>query len=180
MNAVPNLGPTIGRTHSMRPIDTFADAARSSLFNQIGRSIGDDAANKLIADFGGRRLYIPMAPTPGDRVTSSIGLVAALAMARVFGGDRLFIPVTSDHARRRARILAMRADHVSIARIASQLRCTERHVYKVLALERGPRQAAGEGSAPHVSGIGNPRPRRIASPPALAAEHFKRGIITGR
>ena len=177
MNALPNLRsvptrahpsshpslPTIdlfassSRAHPSIPtIDPFADPARSSIYVMLGRSIGDDAAEKLIAEFGGRRLYIPMAPGPNDRVTRSIGLVAALAMARSFGGDRLMIPLTSDTERRRARIIAMRADRLSIPRIARQLHCTERYVYKVLALER---------SAPT---------------PAPVAEHFKRGIINRR
>ena len=145
------------RAHRPIPtIDPFADPVRSSIYVMLGRSIGDDAAEKLIAEFGGRRLYIPLAPGPNDRVTRSIGLVAALAMARSFGGDRLMIPLTSDAARRRARIIAMRADRLSIPRIARRLHCTERYVYKVLALER---------SAPT---------------PAPVAEHFKRGIINRR
>ncbi len=180
MNALPNLRPAINRAHPLPPIDPFADAAHSSLYDQIGRSIGDDAADKLIADFGGRRLYIPIAPAPGDRVTTSIGPVAALAMARAFGGDRLLIPVTSDHARRRARILAMRAEHLSIPSIARQLRCTERYVYKVLALERGPRRPPRDAAPSEAPRIGNPRHPSIASTPAPAAERFKRGIITGR
>jgi hypothetical protein len=158
MNALPNLRSVPSRANPSIPIpiDPFADPAPPSLYNQIVRSIGAHAAEKLIADFGGRRLYILMAPGPDDQVTKSIGLIAALAMARVFGGDRLMIPATNDHARRRARIIAMRADHVSIPRIARQLRCTERYVYKVLALER------------------------ITSTPAPVAEHFKRGIISRR
>ena len=116
----------------------FADVARPSLYDQIAHSIGGGAADKLIADFGGRRLYIPVAPGPGDLITRSIGLLAALAMAHTFGSDRILVPVSSDHARRRVRIVAMRADHVSISRIAQQLRCTERYVYKVLASIREP------------------------------------------
>jgi hypothetical protein len=153
-----NLRLAPSRDHQVMPLelDPFADPAPSSLYIQIGRSIGDDAADKLIADFGGRRLYIPRAPGPGDRVTSSIGLIAALAMAQVFGGDRLLIPRRIDNARRRARIVSMRANNVSISRIALQLRCTERYVYKVLALKRS------------------------VATPAPVAEHFKRGSITGR
>ncbi len=158
MNALPNLRLAPRRAHSVLQLDLdpFADPAPSSLFDQIGRSIGDDLADKLIADFGGRRLYVPIAPAPGDRITSSIGLSAAIAMARTFGGDRLMIPHSSYHARRRAQIIAMRANNASISRIAHQVRCTERYVYKVLALER---------SAP---------------PPAPVAEHFKRGSINRR
>ena len=143
MNTVPSRMPALNRAPSP-PLrfNPFAPAVRTSLYDQIGHSIGDDAADKLIADFGGRRLYIPVAPAPGDLVTRSIGLPAALAIARVFGGDRLLIPVTSNHARRRVRILAMRADHVSISRIAHELRCTERYVYKVLALNRAPETPA--------------------------------------
>ncbi len=119
------------------------------------RAIGDHAADKLIADFGGRRLYILIAPGPDDQVSKSIGLIAALAMARSFGGDRLMIPLGTDQERRRSRIIEMRANHLSIPRIARQLRCTERYVYKVLALER-------------------------SATPAPVTEHFKRGIISRR
>ncbi len=139
MNAVLSRMPALDRAPSSAPrFSPFAPAVRTTLYDQIVHSIGADAADKLIADFGGRRLYIPIAPAPGDLIARSIGLLAALAMARMFGSDRLLIPVTSDHARRRVRIIAMRADNVSISRIAQRLRCTERYVYKVLALNRAP------------------------------------------
>jgi Mor family transcriptional regulator len=124
--------------------DPWDDVERTSLYDQIAHSIGCDAADKLIADFGGRRLYIPVAPAPGDLLSRSIGLLPALALARTFGGDRLMIPVTSTHARRRARIVSMRANNVSIARIAHELRCTERYVYKVLSVKRVPAPPAAE------------------------------------
>jgi hypothetical protein len=145
MNAAPSRMPTLSRAPSPLPrFNPFADVERLSLYDQISNSIGGDAADKLIADFGGRRLYIPIAPGPGDLLTRSIGLLPALAMARMFGSDRLLIPVTSDHLRRRARILAMRAEHLSITRIARELRCTERYVYKVLAVNRVPEPSAAE------------------------------------
>ena len=82
----------------------------------------------------------------------------------MFGSDRLLIPVTSNHNRRRVRIVAMRADNVSISRIARELRCSERYVYKVLALQRDPEPAAAE------------------FPPTSApiAERLKRGLIKHR
>jgi hypothetical protein len=145
MNAVADRVPALACTPLVPPrFNPFAVAARTTVYDQIAHSIGGDAADKLIADFGGRRLYIPLAPGPGDLITRSIGLISALAMARVFGSDRLLIPVTSTHLRRRARIVAMRADHVSISRIALKLRCTERYVYKVLALCRAPEPSAVE------------------------------------
>ncbi len=125
------------------PLDDSASSSRTSLFAEVGRSIGEEAADKLVADFGGRRIYIPITPAAGDLVTSSIGLVAATAIARVFGGDRLLIPSTNHQTRRRAQILAMRAERMSISRIAHELRCTERYVYKVLAAERNSIGASG-------------------------------------
>lgn len=166
MNALGARLPALAhsRTSPALRFDPFAaGTARISLYDQIGRSIGGDCADKLIADFGGRRLYIPRTPEPGYQITRSIGLVAALAMAHAFGGDRLLIPVTSDHARRRVRIVAMRARNLSISRIAHELRCTERYVYKVLALARGL-------SSPAAS----------TSTPAPTAERSKRGIINRR
>ncbi len=125
------------------PLGDSDGSSRTSLFAEVGRSIGEEAADKLVADFGGRRLYIPITPAAGDLVTRSIGLVAATAIARVYGGDRLLIPSTNRQTRRRARILAMRSARMSISRIAHELRCTERYVYKVLAAERNSVGAPG-------------------------------------
>lgn len=117
----------------------FAESAAdpgSSVYAQVARVIGSPAADKLIARFGGRRLYIPMVPEPGNLLPRSIGMRAATAMARAFGRERILIPATCDQARRRARIFAMRANQISVSRIARELGCTERYVYKVLALKR--------------------------------------------
>jgi Mor family transcriptional regulator len=147
----------------------------ATLYDQIGHSIGGDAADKLIADFGGRRLYIPIAPSPKGSITRSIGLLAALAMARVFGGDRLFIPSTSAHLRRRARILAMRADGVSISRIARALRCTERYVYKVLASTHASENSSSRACSPSLAG--RRRGAGSSTTSAPIAERLKRGHI---
>ena len=178
MNAISSRMPGLDRAPSPAPrISSFADIAHTTLYDQIGHSIGGDAADKLIADLGGRRLYIPIAPTSGSTITRSIGLLAALAMARAFGGDRLLIPVTSDHLRRRARILAMRAEHVSISRIAQELRCTERYVYKVLALNRAPESPSRDFS-PSLERRGRGLGSSTTSAPI--AERLKRGHINHR
>jgi hypothetical protein len=180
MSAMPNMSPNLSmpmtnRARQLAHIDPYADDVPESLYDQIEREIGD-LAGKLVADFGGQRLYIPIAPAPGDRVTSSIGLDAALAMARTFGGDRLVVPVTNDHARRRTRILAMRKNKVSIRRIAHQLRCSERYIYKVLADELHPRKPARASTAsPQPPRVGRPRNPSIvltlAPPPRQYPRH---------
>jgi hypothetical protein len=166
MNPSPSRMSALAATVSPEPaFDPFADTERTTLYDHIGHSIGCDAADKLVADFGGRRLYIPAAPGPSDLISRSIGLLAALEMARVFGGDRLLIPVTSTQARRRVRILAMRAENVSISRIAHELRCTERYVYKVLALRRA---------------LGAPAGKIVTPTSAPIAERLKRGPTNQR
>jgi hypothetical protein len=178
MNAISSRMPALDRAPSPAPrLNSYADSVHTTLYDQIGHSIGGDAADKLIADLGGRRLYIPIAPTSGSTITRSIGLLAALAMARAFGGDRLLIPVTSDHLRRRARILAMRAEHVSISRIAQELRCTERYVYKVLALNRAPESPSRDFS-PSLERRGRGLGSSTTSAPI--AERLKRGHINQR
>jgi hypothetical protein len=158
MNVASNRMPALGRTISPAPRFNPFVVMRHTLYDQIGDSIGADAADRLIADFGGRRLYIPIAPERGDLITRSIGLLAALTMARVFGGDRILIPATCSHARRRARIVMLRAEHVSISHIARELRCTERYVYKVLALCRAPKPS--ETSAPIAERLKRGHPNR--------------------
>jgi Mor family transcriptional regulator len=173
MSALLNLSPAPNPTS----LDPFADDTPSSLYDLIEHEIGD-LVGKLIADFGGQRLYIPIAPAPGDRVTSSIGLDAALAMARAFGGDRLVVPVTNDHARRRTRILAMRKNHVSVRRIAHQLRCSERYVYKVLAAEIRPRRhSRPDAPSQPPPRVGRPRNPSIVLTLAPPPERFRRGYI---
>ena len=184
MNAVSSRMPALDRAPSPAPrFNSFADTTHQRLYDQIGHSIGGDAADKLIADLGGRRLYIPIAPTSGSTITRSIGLLAALAMARAFGGDRLLIPVTSDHTRRRVRIVAMRAEHVSISRIAQELRCTERYVYKVLASIRTP-EIASRDCSPSLEGrgrgLGSAGPSNAPATSAPIAERLKRGHINQR
>lgn len=143
MNGAGPQFSALGRFAMRRREDSAGHSGRASLYEQIEQAAGYDAADKLIADFGGRRVYIPRTPVLGDLLTRSIGLEAALAMAREFGGDRLLIPTISDRDRRRVRIVAMRADGISISRIAHELRCTERYVYKVLADFQRMKQGAG-------------------------------------
>jgi hypothetical protein len=104
----------------------------STLAN-IAEAIGGDAAEKLVQDFAGRRLYIPQTPGPDDAISRSIGLPAARKLAQIYGGDRMDVP---NPAQRRNSIVALRATGLSVEAIARQLHCTTRRVYQVLAEAR--------------------------------------------
>lgn len=113
-----------------------------SILEELARTIGGEAAQKLIADFAGTRLYIPHLPGPEDPIVRSIGLAAALKLAHIYGGDRIDVP---NPALLQARILAMRAKGYNIEAIARELHCTERRVYQVLAAARRSNQAGNHG-----------------------------------
>jgi len=101
--------------------------------------IGEEAAAKLIASFGGTRLYVPHSPCPDDALARVVGTEAALKLARMFGGERVELPKPPP---RRSQILALRAAGRSVEEIARALSCTRRRVLQVLAQAR--REICGE------------------------------------
>jgi Mor family transcriptional regulator len=116
------------------------DADSASVLDAITRLLGPAAVAALVEQFGGRRIYIPFAAARGDLLNRAIRLGQARKLAKVFGGDRIYVPADLGHARRRTRIAIMRERGLSVTAIARTLRCTERYVYKVLALTK-PRSA---------------------------------------
>jgi hypothetical protein len=54
--------------------------------------IGEEAAAKLIARFGGTRLYVPHSPCPDDALALAVGTGAAMKLAEMFGGERVELP----------------------------------------------------------------------------------------
>ncbi|MGH7935374.1 MAG: helix-turn-helix domain-containing protein [Candidatus Binataceae bacterium] len=100
--------------------------------------IGEEAATRLIAAFGGTRLYVPHSPQDGDALTATIGLNAALKLACVYGGDRVDVPNPTP---RRTRIIALRSTGLTVDAIARALGCTRRRVFQVLAEARDSKTA---------------------------------------
>jgi Homeodomain-like domain len=115
-----------------------ADAAHRSLLSEIAALVGIEAAQRLVDNFAGRRVYVARAPAPGDHLARAVGMSAALRLAAVFGGERIPIPADPDRAQRRERILMLRRRRLSVSTIARALHVTERYVYKVLADAREP------------------------------------------
>ncbi len=105
---------------------------RAPAIENIAKVIGAGAAARLIASFGGSRVYIGQRPGPEDPVARAIGHAPALKLGAIFGGDRVWMPRDAGHETRR-RVARLRREGWSVARIARELRLCERHVYKVLA-----------------------------------------------
>lgn len=110
------------------------DEVELAPFDMIVELIGVEKAAALSLALGGRRIYVPRNPGPHHPLAAAIGEEAAQAVAAEFPSHRLDIPLT---AGKRKMIVSLRNDQrLSIARIAQELRCTERHVYQVLADEK--------------------------------------------
>jgi hypothetical protein len=106
---------------------------RGSLLKDLVSLIGNQGAARLIAAFGGMRVYVPHSPEPDDTLSENIGHETAVMLSQVYGGDRIDIPNPTP---RRSRIIELRATGVSIDVIARSLRGTRRRVFQVLAEAR--------------------------------------------
>jgi Mor family transcriptional regulator len=101
--------------------------------------VGVEAAHKLAQDFGGTRVYVPVAPHDAHPLARSIGTAAAAKIGASFGGEELEIPLIKSRAQRRRdreRIICLHRAGKAIASIAREVRCSERHVYNVLSERR--------------------------------------------
>ena len=104
-----------------------------SMLGIIVEIIGEEAAAKLIASFGGTRLYVPHSPCANDALARAVGAGAAMKLAEMFGGERVELPKPPP---RRTQILALRAAGRSVEEIARAMSCTRRRVFQVLAEAR--------------------------------------------
>jgi DNA-binding NarL/FixJ family response regulator len=95
------------------------------MFGVIVEIIGEEAAAKLLASFGGTRLYVPHSPGADDALAHAVGTRAAMKLAQMFGGERVELPKPPP---RRTQILALRAAGRSVEEIAPSLNCTRRRV----------------------------------------------------
>lgn len=102
----------------------------SDTLQRITETVGEDAALRLAMEYGGLQLYVPLHPPADSPLIQLIGEPAARALAKRWGGCMLIMPL---NAGRRARIIELRRAGTAVHAIASQLGCTERHVYAVIA-----------------------------------------------
>lgn len=112
------------------------------LMERLSAEIGEEAALRLSAAYGGRQLYIAHTARADSELVRLVGEIAAAKLARRFGGVFLTLPMGPG---RKMRIRQLRTEGYAVAEIAEALGCTERYAYRVLAQERaegGPEQEA--------------------------------------
>lgn len=105
----------------------------STTLQAIARVIGEPAAIRLSAYFGGRQLYVPHRPRPDSELVQVLGEDLAELLAKRYGGLYHDVPLGCG---RRARLIQMRREGHTISAIAQEVGCTTRYVYQVLASYR--------------------------------------------
>ncbi len=101
-----------------------------STFDRLVDAIGRAAAEKLVEEFGGRRIYVPVTAAPESPIAMAIGIAAARTLSRIFGSERLDVPARMGALRE--RILRLRDNGNDVDTIARALRCTRQRVYQIL------------------------------------------------
>jgi hypothetical protein len=118
--------------------DTVPYLSRARLI----KLLGFDAASRLVAKFGGRRFSVPPPDDAArfEMVAGEIGdRAAADRFCTEYGGLRVTLPLHL--VRVKARIRELAGTGLSPLQIASELRCSERYVYAVLAEKLRPSPA---------------------------------------
>jgi Homeodomain-like domain len=132
---------------------------QAPLVDNIARVIGAGLTTRLIAAYGGHRLYIPQNPAPGDPIAATVGHPAAIRLGAVFGGERVWLPNGAGR-KKRMRIADLRRRGATVPHIAREIGCSERYVYKVLRQLREDRESQGAPSAASAAREHPPRPQR--------------------
>lgn len=89
----------------------------------------NDAGDKLSYDFGGRRMYIPHKVGVHHPLAVSIGLDNAKKICDAWGGLDFDVPLCAGKIKLAVELKEEK--NLSNSKIASQLKCTERHVYRI-------------------------------------------------
>ncbi len=94
--------------------------------------VGCDSARKIIAEFGGTRIWVPVRSAPDAKLTRILGEAAASALCAYFGGDYLQIPNTVSRDDVYRRIAELHRQGCKINDIALAVGRSRRTVFRLL------------------------------------------------
>lgn len=105
---------------------------KKSVLSTLIQVVGYESAEKMIAEFGGARIWVPVRTTPDAKLTRILGNGAASALCARFGGDYLQIPstITGDNIYR--RIAELHRQGCKINDIARAVGRSRRTVFRLL------------------------------------------------
>jgi hypothetical protein len=82
------------RSSSVRAASPQDQHPKKTLLRTLVDMLGRSCVEKLIAQFGGTRIWVPVRSTPEAKLTQVLGQEAASALCSRFGGDYLQVPNT--------------------------------------------------------------------------------------
>ena len=124
--------PLALRTSDSRVLHEQPAIARSSLLQALVEVIGCESVDKMIAEFGGARIWVPVRSTPEARLTQVLGEQCASALCTRFGGDYLQVPNTTSNDDIYHRIAEMHRQGCKINDIALAVGRSRRTVFRLL------------------------------------------------
>jgi hypothetical protein len=117
--------------HAKRLCDA-AMTERKSLLRTLVELMGGESAQKMVAELGGARVWVPVRSTPDSRLTRIVGEPAASALCSRFGGDYLQVPNTMTPDNVHQRIAELHRQGLKINDIALTVGCSRRTVFRLL------------------------------------------------
>ncbi len=120
------------RTQDARRLCGKALTAKKSLLETLIQLIGYESARKIIAEFGGARIWVPVRSTPEAKLTRILGDTAASVLCARFGGDYLQIPNTISGNDIYRRIAELHRQGCKINDIALAVGRSRRTVFRLL------------------------------------------------
>ena len=120
------------RTSESRVLYGQPAIARRSLLQTLVEVIGFESVQKMIAEFGGARIWVPVRSTPDAKITQVLGEKSASALCTRFGGDYLQVPNTMANDDIYLRIAELHRQGCKINDIALAVGRSRRTVFRLL------------------------------------------------
>ena len=105
---------------------------KQSLSQRLVEVLGQQSAEKIVREFGGARLWIPIRGTPDARLVQLLGHTAASALCARFGGDYLQVPNSIDRDHVQYLIAELHRQGCRINEIALAVGRSRRTVFRLL------------------------------------------------
>jgi helix-turn-helix protein len=122
---------TLGTQHAGRLSGEIL-TVKKSLLHTLIQVVGYESAEKIIAEFGGTRIWVPARSTPDAKLTRILGDSAASALCARFGGEYLQIPNTITGENIYRRIAELHRQGCKINDIALAVGRSRRTVFRLL------------------------------------------------
>jgi Helix-turn-helix domain of resolvase len=120
------------RTQHAKRLCGEALSVKKSLLETLIQVIGRDSTQKMIVEFGGARIWVPVRSTSESKLTRVLGEAAASVLCARFGGDYLQIPSTLNGDDIYRRIAELHRQGCKINDIALAVGRSRRTVFRLL------------------------------------------------